>query len=524
MSALENAWKTLFGDSTDSIDAAGDAQQARIIDAIDILNRTFDSMEGELEAGKQEFIGTVKDTLAKVKSEILAGNADTAQKLKQGLDEQISTIQKTFDLSSGTIENAYKIIEGDLNLARDTATGQLTQARDTARGDITTGRDTALTNLRTSLTNSLDALSRGSDRASSAIRDSLSRTRQTYAPFIAAGQKSITRAEQLTNDPQAQLDFIQNNPFFSAMQETARDQLFSNQAARGRLGTGETLNELDKRTLLLGEQLLGNRINQNLDISGQGIVAAGGLANSEMTAGNILSNIFQNEANSVANVETNFGNNAASINSSAGNVLAEIATLFGRDAANLTKDTATNVAEIGSNFTGLLNNNIQNAGVQANNTVGNFWNNLTSLINNQTGTMAGLTQQEGMLEAGAQQDFRNNKATMMGGTNNAIVNLLLRLGDSEASEEIGEANAQRQDLNTLLNVAALAFGMPPMFGSRSGTSSGGSSGGSGVPFGTTSINTGANTGPFTMGNTFPYIPVFNPTPVQPFSGLNLNLR
>lgn len=522
MSIIEDSWKALFESGTDAVDAAGDAEQARIIQAIDIINAATDSMQGEMSAGKEEFIAIVKDTIAKMKTELLNGNIDAANKLKTGLESRINGLKKTYDIGTENILNAYSIIEGDLNTAKFESQNFLTSARDTARGDITAGRDNALTRLRTSLTKSLDSIASGRDQASQAIRQSLDRTRQNYAPYIQAGQKAITRAEQLTNDPQAQLDYVQNNPFYKTMQETARDQLFSNQAARGRLGTGETLDELDKRTLLLGEQLVGNAIDRNLGVSNQGLNATNNMATADMNGGNILAQIFQNAANAEVAANTNFGNVGAEIDVNAANNLANIAQTYGQDSSRLTQTTANNISQIGANFLGMLNSNLMSLGTMGANAESEYWNNLFNLVNNQTQQHMGLTGQAGMAEAGAQQDYRNNYANLISWAAGNVAPMLMNLGQSEANEAIGERNAETQGLNTLMQIVGLAMtGMPNLFGGGKPTTNTSGYSYSSVPFGTTSVSTGGMNGPFNMGNMFPAI--YNPNPVPSNYGFNLNL-
>lgn len=78
----------------------------------------------------------------------------------------------------------------------------------------------------------------------------------------------------LVTDPDAQRNFITENPFFSALADDAQDRLFSNQAAKGKLGSGETAEALQNSLLLLGEDLLSNRIGQYQNLVGMGQNAA----------------------------------------------------------------------------------------------------------------------------------------------------------------------------------------------------------------------------------------------------------
>ena len=514
MSILD-AFHTVFGDSTDAIDAAGDAEQARIVQAIDLINQSFSGINSELDAGRTEYINTVKNTINQMKQEILAGNADVAEKLKQGLDKQIQTLSQTYDLGYSNLENSYNIIEDKLMSAAGTARGDISGALGQARTDLTSGRDNALTALRSSLTSSLNSLSQGTDRASQAISSSLQRTRQTYAPYIAAGQKAIARAEQLTNDPQAQLDYVQNNPFFSAMQETARDQLFANKAAAGRLGSGETLDQLDKNTLLLGEQLVGNAVNRNMGISGQGLQAGSLQTGADTSLTNLLANIFSNEGLNAALLNQNYGNTVAGVETGTASALAGNEMRAGEGLADIAFGAGQQMSNIGAEFTNMLNNNTLNLGMAANSAQGNYWGALANLVGNQASQMSGLTGQGGFAEAGANQDYRNNWANSILAQAGMVAPMLVNLGTSEANEAVGEQAAQRQGFNDILSLVGLAMTGFNTFG------------GGGTTTGGTPMNSyGPMAGGYQSGyNTFGgYAPpsFYNPSPsLVQFSPLNL---
>lgn len=99
-------------------------------------------------------------------------------------------------------------------------------------------------------------------------------TRGDLAPFREAGTGALPRFTELISDPEAQRDFITDNPFFSALADDAQDRIFSNKAARGKLGSGETAEALQNSILLLGEDLLSNRINQTQNLVNTGLNAA----------------------------------------------------------------------------------------------------------------------------------------------------------------------------------------------------------------------------------------------------------
>ena len=113
-------------------------------------------------------------------------------------------------------------------------------------------------------------------------------------PFAGIGQQGLEQANFLT-DPQAQFDFLQNNPLFQMGLDNANQQTLGLAASRGRLSAGDTLQQLTNNSLLAAQPLIndqknsiGNLLNfgsttatnQGNLLLGQGTAAAGGITNS----------------------------------------------------------------------------------------------------------------------------------------------------------------------------------------------------------------------------------------------------
>ena len=114
-------------------------------------------------------------------------------------------------------------------------------------------------------------------------------------PFQGLGTSGIEQAGFLT-DPQAQFDFLQNNPLFQAVQQqnqfatqTAQDDLFKSAAARGRLSSGDTLQQV---------QNLGQQSANNLLLSASPLIQQ-----QKQSIGDLLT-IGQNVAGSQGNLLT----------------------------------------------------------------------------------------------------------------------------------------------------------------------------------------------------------------------------
>lgn len=112
-------------------------------------------------------------------------------------------------------------------------------------------------------------------------------------PYIDIGTRNLGGLESLVTDPNAQLNYVQNNPFFSAMAGQAQNSLFNNAAARGKVGSGGTAEALQNSLLLLGNGLVDNAINRY-----------SGLANMGQNAVNSTSGYIANNANQVSDLLT----------------------------------------------------------------------------------------------------------------------------------------------------------------------------------------------------------------------------
>lgn len=109
--------------------------------------------------------------------------------------------------------------------------------------------------------------------------------RSDLEPFSAAGRGALPGLADLINNPASQAEFLQNNPFFKAIADDAERSLLNSQAARGKLGSGETAKLLQNKILLLGNQLLSRNINQRFNVGATGQSAAAGQASGALQSG-----------------------------------------------------------------------------------------------------------------------------------------------------------------------------------------------------------------------------------------------
>ena len=125
-------------------------------------------------------------------------------------------------------------------------------------------------------------------------------------PFASIGQQGLGQAGFLT-DPQAQYDFLQNNPLFQLGLDNANQQTMQGAASRGRLSSGDTLQQLNNNAMLVGQGLIGDQKqsigsllnyglttagNQGNLLLGQGAAAAGGITGAANARGDRASNLL----------------------------------------------------------------------------------------------------------------------------------------------------------------------------------------------------------------------------------------
>jgi len=110
-------------------------------------------------------------------------------------------------------------------------------------------------------------------------------------PFSELGQRAINESSFLAN-PQAQFDFLQNNPLFQLSLDNANQATNASAAARGRLSAGDTLQQLSNNVLLTSQPLIDRQrqdVNNLLNL-GAGIATT--QANTALGTGSNVSDLL----------------------------------------------------------------------------------------------------------------------------------------------------------------------------------------------------------------------------------------
>ena len=133
-----------------------------------------------------------------------------------------------------------------------------------------------------------------------------------FDPFQQVGQQGVDQAGFLT-DPQAQFDFLQNNPLFQLGLDNANTQTNQFAAARGRLSAGDTFQQLNQNALLTASPLIQQQKQSIGDLLGIGQFAAGNQSGILQDVANNRANITQNTALNRANILQNTAGNQGNL-------------------------------------------------------------------------------------------------------------------------------------------------------------------------------------------------------------------
>lgn len=123
--------------------------------------------------------------------------------------------------------------------------------------------------------------------------------RDLLNPYMSYGQQSLDQLSAF-QDPQAQFDWLQNNPLFQMGLDNANDVTSKMGAATGRLSAGDTLMQLNNNALLTASPLIQghvNNLNQGANMGFNGVAnlmngnnaLAGGISNNLMGMGGFQS-------------------------------------------------------------------------------------------------------------------------------------------------------------------------------------------------------------------------------------------
>ena len=169
------------------------------------------------------------------------------------------------------------------------------------------------------------------DKSLERSKEAEERARADLQPFAGAGreamvglQEGLAGSSRLVSDPNAQRQFIQDNPFFDALAERSTRTLFQNQAARGKLGSGQTAEALQNSILLLGSDLLNQNLQQRAQVNKQ----FQGLVNTGLNAATSQAGISERAGTTDVSTRLDVANQLADLRTQSAN--AQAASIMGR--------------------------------------------------------------------------------------------------------------------------------------------------------------------------------------------------
>ena len=136
---------------------------------------------------------------------------------------------------------------------------------------------------------SADALVESGQLALEELQKSKTEGQGFLQPFQQLGEQGLAQASFLT-DPQAQFDFLQNNPLFQLGLDNANTQTNQLAAARGRLSAGDTLQQLNQNALLTASPLIQQQKSSIQDLLSRGFNTGQAQANTALGVGSQLAN------------------------------------------------------------------------------------------------------------------------------------------------------------------------------------------------------------------------------------------
>jgi hypothetical protein len=319
-----------------------------------------------------------------------ADAAERGQDIQQaGAVQGVKAITDSTGEAITTLNNSH--LESDQQL-RDSANQQLDIQRDAGTRSADLIRDGGLA--------ARDAIITARNGSIADITQGRNAAIGAQQPFYDAGTSTLPGLQSLINDPNAQRDFITNNPFYDSLAADAQDRLFNNQAARGKVGSGGTAASLQNQLVLMGSDLLNNNIAQRFG----------------------LAQIGQNAANQIGAYNTNAATQTAGIRSEAG-------------------------VNIGNLETGVRNNMASAIQGTANNT--------SNILDTSMSRITGLNSQTANNIAGLQSGMGNNIANVWTGNATNQANLEIAKGDAQAAGIVGPVNALNGGISNFLTYKAM---------------------------------------------------------------------
>lgn len=460
---------------------AADAQIAASNRALDIFEKNAGLATTALQESTGAAIETIRGGTARTEgtlrefsdrslTAITQGASTARQDIKTSRDQVRADLIQAYGLEKDAITSASLASSGIISAARQRSVTNILEGFGDARLSITEARDAANSIIQGSTTDAKEKVDIARGNAIAVQERGLASVRSDFQPYIDAGITNLEGVDELINNPEAQRDFLLNNPFFDEFAKQAERRLLNNQAAQGRVGSGGTQLELRNRLLEFGNQLVNTSVQQRLALVQGGITSSQFVGTAEQNVANQISQIEQVTGQTLAELIQTAGVNRATIATNAGKDLSELSTGEAEALTSIETQTAQDLATIktteGQNIAQIT---AQNA-AQIAQTEANTGVNLAGIATDEatqtaqtlstTGTnLANINTAATDAEAKLQANLGVNTSNILTGTAASTDDTLIGLGDAEAAGIVGSANAISSGTT---NLALLASGVQPL--------------------------------------------------------------
>jgi hypothetical protein len=146
------------------------------------------------------------------------------------------------------------------------------------------------------------------------LKDQSQIARDQMQPYQDFGQGFLPQAAKLLT-PQGGMDYLQNNPMFSAAIDNTNQTLLKSGAASGKVGSGGMVDALFKNYLSTGESFINNQFNRLFQPITMGQNSAAGIGANAMNLGNNVAGVLGNQGDIMAGntmARNNINNQAVS--------------------------------------------------------------------------------------------------------------------------------------------------------------------------------------------------------------------
>jgi hypothetical protein len=268
-------------------------------------------------------------------------------------DKQIDASKEAGAIQQAAAEQGVKRIED----STDQAINTINDGRAISEGLIGDSRNQSITIQNDAFANSNALLREGGQEAIRRIEQARNTALEGFKPFVDAGNSTLPGLQKLINDPNAQKDYVMNNPFFAALADDAQSRIFNNQAAKGRVGSGSTAKALNNELLMMGNSLVSQNISQRFQLAGLGLDATNASANTNMQAGANIANLqystnqdmaqnYNNSAANTMNIIDLANSRLTDLNNSTTSGIAGLQSDLGNNTANILTGNAANQSNL----------------------------------------------------------------------------------------------------------------------------------------------------------------------------------